>query len=43
MVVCMPRAAEPPDGIAPERFVHSVFFSALTVFGRYELRELAIS
>jgi hypothetical protein len=35
-------AAEHPDGIAPERFRHSIFDLALSVFGRHEKRELAI-
>jgi hypothetical protein len=33
-------AAEHPEGIAPERFVHNLFTSASSIFGRHELREL---
>jgi hypothetical protein len=36
-------AAEHPDGIAPERFVHYVFDSTSSIFGRYELREFGDS
>jgi hypothetical protein len=35
-------AAERPDGIAPERFIHFDFGSASWIFGRSELRESAI-